>query len=67
VLLAEADHIEPQPGGTGYIVGDRAYYIDIPDAAASRPIVRTRNGRQQLVVPVTGLNVDKTITYTLTW
>jgi hypothetical protein len=29
--------------------------------------VRTRNGRQQLVVPLSGGKVDRTLTYTLVW
>ena len=67
VLLAEADRITPQPDSNGFIVGDRAYYIDVPADATAKPIVRTRNGRQQLVVPVPGKNANKSITYTISW
>jgi hypothetical protein len=67
VLLAEAESVTPQPGGSGYIVGDRSYYIDLPADSAVQPIVRTRNGRQQLVVAVPSNAITKPIVYTLVW
>ena len=67
VLLAESTAIVPQPGGHGYVVGDREYYIDLPADSAVRPLVRTRNGRQQLVVAVTASSLAKPIVYTLVW
>jgi len=67
VLLAEADVITPQPDGNGWIVGDRTYYLDFPKANALKPSVRTRNGRQQLTVPISGGKVDRTLSYTLVW
>jgi Domain of Unknown Function (DUF1080) len=67
VLLAESKVITPQPDGHGYIVGDRAYYIDLPADSAVHPFVRTRNGRQQLVVPVSGSTLENPIVYTLVW
>ena len=67
VLLAEAGTITPQPSGRGWIVGDRTYYVDLPKDSALKPTVRTRNGRQQLTVPVSGSKVDRTLTYSLVW
>lgn len=67
VLLAEAERISPQPGGRGYIVGDRAYYIDLAADSAVQPLVRTRHGRQQLVVPISNATLGKPIIYTLVW
>lgn len=67
VLVAEADVITAQPGGNGWIIGDRTYYIDLPKGGPLHPTVRTRNGRQQLVVPLSGGKVDRTLTYTLVW
>ena len=67
VLVAEADVITAQPGGKGWIIGDRTYYIDLPKGGPLHPTVRTRNGRQQLVVPLSGGKVDRTLTYTLVW
>jgi len=67
VLLAEAAHITPQPGGRGYIIGDREYYLDLPAGSAVQPVLRTRNGHQQLAVPINGATLDKPIVYTLVW
>jgi hypothetical protein len=67
ILLAEADHISPQPGGHGYIIGDRSYYLDLPADSAVRPLLRTRNGRQQLLVPISGSTLGKPIVYSLVW
>ena len=53
--------------GRGWIVGDRAYYIDLPNDSALKPTVRTRQGRQQLTVPISGGKVDRTLTYSLVW
>jgi len=67
VLLAEAEMITPQPGGRGFIIGDRDYYLDVPADNILAPAVRTRNGRRQLTVAIPGCNVDRTLTYTLVW
>ena len=67
VLLAESDAITPQPGGRGYIVGDRGYYVDFPAGASVRPLVRTRNGRQQLVLPVGANAIGQPLVYSLVW
>jgi hypothetical protein len=67
VLLAEADAITPQPDGHGFIIGDRAYYLDLPADSAVQPIVRERNGRQQLVVPVGRATVAAPIVYSVVW
>ena len=67
ILLAEADTITRQPGGLGYIIGDREYYLDLPADKSFTPIVRTRNGRQQLVAAITGGKLDRTCTYSLVW
>ena len=67
VLLAEADRIVPQPDGTGWIVGDRAWYLDWPADAAHRPVLRTVNGRQQLAVPLAGSTLAKPIRYSIVW
>ena len=67
ILLAEAATITPQPDGRGWIVGDRAYYLDLPKDSALKPTVRTRQGRQQLTIPISGGKVDRTLTYSLVW
>lgn len=67
VLLAEAEKITPQPGGVGWIVGDREWYLDWPADAAVTPVLRSVPGRQQLAVPVLGAQLGKPIRYTLVW
>jgi hypothetical protein len=67
LLLAEADHITAEAGGHSYVIGDRSYYIDLPSDSTLQPILRTRNGRQQLVVPVNGATLGKPIIYSLVW
>lgn len=67
VLLAEADQITPIPGGKSYIVGDRSYYLDLPADSTLQPILRTRNGRQQLVVPIGATTLGKPLVYSLVW
>jgi len=67
VLLAEADQITPMPGGKSYIIGDRSYYLDLPADSTVQPILRIRNGRQQLVVPINATTLGKTLVYSLVW
>ena len=67
VLLAEAGQITPQADGHSYVIGDRSYYLDLPADSAIQPILRTRNGRQQLVVPIGRETLGKPITYSLVW
>ena len=67
VLLAEADTITPQPGGGGWIVGDREWYLDWPADAAHTPVVHTRGGKQQLVIRVSKAALDAPINYSLVW
>lgn len=67
VLLAEAGEITPQADGHSYIIGDRSYYLDLPADSPIHPILRTRNGRQQLVVPIGRETLGKPITYSLVW
>ncbi len=67
VLLAEASQITPLPDGHSYVIGDRSYYIDLPADSTIHPIVRNRNGRQQLVVPINATMLGKPIVYSLVW
>lgn len=67
VLLAEAEQITPRPGGKSYIIGDRSYYLDLPPDSTLQPILRTRNGRQQLVVPIYVTTLGKPLVYSLVW
>jgi hypothetical protein len=65
VLLAEGDRITPRPGG--WVVGDRAWYVDWPADAVHKPIIRSVNGRQQLAIPLAGSTLEAPINYSLVW
>lgn len=67
VLLAEADRITPQTNGRSYLIGDRDYYLDLPEGATIKPLLRTRNGRQQLVVPINATTLGQPLIYSLVW
>ncbi|MBP8255945.1 MAG: DUF1080 domain-containing protein [Opitutaceae bacterium] len=68
LMLAEAEQIAPSgTGGTGFIVGDREWYLDFPKDTAHTPLVLSRGGRQWLVVPLTKANFDKPVSYSLVW
>ena len=67
LLLAEAAGITAQPGGTGWIVGDREWFIDWPAASPHRPVLRSVNGRTQLAVPITGGSLEKPLSYSIVW
>ena len=67
VLLAEADTITPQPGGKGWIVGDREYYIDWPAGATLAPTIRTVGDKQLLVVRLARNTLEAPLSYSLVW
>ena len=48
--LASAASIESVNGL--YLIDDKSYYIRIDDAGGAKPLVRTLNGRKELLVPV---------------
>ena len=50
--IIEGTTIEAMPNNT-YLVDGKAYMIQLADAG-STPIIRTSNGRQELIVPVSG-------------
>ncbi|WP_207435775.1 family 16 glycoside hydrolase [Sabulibacter ruber] len=49
--LVEGAKIEDAGKGM-YLVDDKAYYVRLDDAANAKPVVRSVNGRQELIVPV---------------
>ncbi|MEO6244442.1 MAG: family 16 glycoside hydrolase [Opitutaceae bacterium] len=67
VLLAESTSITPQPGGKGWIIGEREWFIDWPANAPQQPIIRSLNGKQQLAVALTTANLEKPIAYSIVW
>jgi len=48
-------------------VAYKTYLNQHPPQRVNDRLVRTRNGRQQLTVPLSGGKVDRTVTYTLVW
>lgn len=66
VLLAEAATITPQPKG-GWLVGEREWFLDWPDDAAPRPVLRSMNGHQQLAVPLSAGLLEKPLSYSIVW
>lgn len=50
--LADAESIEAMPNNL-YAVNGKSYYIQLNDSSV-KPVVRTSNGRQELLVPVSG-------------
>ena len=67
VLLAEAETITSQPGGAGWIVGDREWYLDWPADARVVPVLRSHGGRQQLAVPLKRTTLELPIRYSMIW
>lgn len=67
VLLADAPTIAPQPGGGGWIIGDREWYLDWPADAAQPAVLRSREGRMQLAVPLTNATLETPIAYNIVW
>lgn len=65
-LLAEAPVITPQPGGAGWVVGDRDFYLDWPKDSPARPTLRREGDRMQLLVRVTATS-PRELTYNLLW
>jgi len=52
--LAEGSNIEEDKVNGGYLVDGKSYYLRLDDAKSTKPMVRSTNGRQELVVPVRG-------------
>jgi hypothetical protein len=65
-LLAEGSAITAQPDGSGYIVGDREYYLDWPKDSPGQPLLRREGDRVQLLLrlPESG---TREYTYNLLW
>ncbi len=51
--LASGTSIEQMPNNT-YLIDGKTYMIQLADAGGSQPLVRTSNGMQELLVPVSG-------------
>lgn len=67
LLLAEAGEINAASTPGSYIVGDRQCYLDWPQTAQARPVIRTVGGRQQLVVRLPENTANEKFEYTIIW
>ncbi len=68
LLLADAEQITPAgEDRSGFIVGDRQWYLDFPRESPHTPRILSRDGRQWLVVPLTKKNFDQPVSYSLVW
>ncbi len=63
--VAEDVRVTRQTDGS-YVVGDRAFYVTLP-AGGGPPVVRQRNGREELLVPVHFERGEATVAYTIVW
>ena len=57
--LAEAGRIEEMANGL-YLVDDKSWYLKMDDGAEAQPLLREKNGRKELIIPV-----KNTIGYTI--
>ena len=65
VQLAQADHVTRQRDGS-YVVGDRAYYIALPDNG-ERALLRRTNGMDELLLPVRFVRGEASVAYSIVW
>ncbi|MDJ1480760.1 DUF1080 domain-containing protein [Cytophagaceae bacterium YF14B1] len=61
--IAEGKDIVAQPDGS-YLIDDKSYFIKLTNPAGVKPVVRTVNNRQELLMPVTTGNQ---ISYSIIW
>jgi hypothetical protein len=64
--LAEAPVITETDQGL-YTIGDYSYFIKLRDSSGEAPVVRRRNGRAELLVPVSVGNGQGTLEYSIIW
>lgn len=65
-LLAEGPTITAQPGGGGFFIGDRGFYLDWPKDSPVQPVLRREGDLVQLLVRVTESG-PRELTYNLVW
>ena len=64
-LLAVSSAFKQQKDGS-YLVGDREYILKLTDSNL-KPQIRSANGKQEMIVPVSLANGTAKISYSLTW
>jgi hypothetical protein len=65
VLLAQGKSIARQSDGS-YAVDDKSYLVTLPSGAA-QPVLRERDGRAELLVPVKFDRGEATVAYSIVW
>ncbi|MFN0181688.1 MAG: DUF1080 domain-containing protein [Gemmatimonadales bacterium] len=65
VQVAEDVRVTRQGDGS-YVVGDRAFYVVLPDGGEP-PVIRQRRGREELLLPVRLDRGEATVAYTIIW
>jgi hypothetical protein len=63
--LAQGAHVIRQRDGS-YVVGDRTFYVTLP-SGSTQPVIRQKNGRDELLLPVRFDRGDARIAYTIVW
>lgn len=65
-LLGRGTTIEKLPDGS-YAVNDKSYYIDYIKAGGETPVVRQREGYEELLLPITSTGDTLILTYSIIW
>jgi len=65
VQLAQSAHVTPQRDGS-FAIDDKSYFITLP-AGSAQPVVRQRNGRDELLVPVHFDRGEARVAYSIVW
>jgi hypothetical protein len=66
LLLASGRDIEKLPNGA-YAVDDKSYYLEAVSGGSGPPILRSSQGKTQLLLPVRGQSPKSTISYSIIW
>jgi hypothetical protein len=66
LLLASGHDIEKLPNGA-YAVDNKSYYLEAVSGGSGPPILRSSQGKTQLLLPVRSQSPQSTITYSIIW
>lgn len=65
LMLAQGSRIARQRDGS-YTVDDKSYFVSLP-AGAAQPVLRQRNGRDELLLPVRFDRGESRVSYSIVW
>ena len=63
--IAEDQRVASQSDGS-FVIGDRVYYVTLPDGGEP-PVIRRHRGREELLVPVRFVRGETRVAYTIVW